>query len=42
MNASVYSRTIGGDGQMGNPAGAYDVVWYDFAADGWTGWAGRG
>jgi LPXTG-site transpeptidase (sortase) family protein len=40
VNASVYSRTIGGDGQMGNPAGAYDVVWYDFAADGWTGLGG--
>lgn len=40
VNANVYSRTIGGDGQMGNPAGAYDVVWYDFAADGWTGLGG--
>ena len=40
VNASIYSRTIGGDGQMGNPAGAYDTVWYDFAADGWTGLGG--
>ena len=41
VNASVYSRTIGGDGQMGNPRGAYDVVWYDFAAAGWTGLGGE-
>ena len=40
VNASVYSRTIGGDGQMGNPSGPNDVVWYDFAADGWTGLGG--
>jgi LPXTG-site transpeptidase (sortase) family protein len=41
VNASVYSRTIGGDGQMGNPSGPYDVVWYDFAAEGWTGLGGE-
>ena len=40
VSASIYSRTIGGDGQMGNPGGAHDVVWYDFAADGWTGLGG--
>jgi LPXTG-site transpeptidase (sortase) family protein len=40
VDASVYSRTIGGDGQMGNPSGPSDVVWYDFAADGWTGLGG--
>ena len=40
VNASIYSRTIGGDGQMGNPAGAYDVVWYDFAAEGLSGLGG--
>jgi LPXTG-site transpeptidase (sortase) family protein len=41
VNATVYSRTIGGDGQMGNPSGPYDVVWYDFAANGWTGLGGE-
>jgi LPXTG-site transpeptidase (sortase) family protein len=40
VNASVYSRTIGGDGQMGNPSGPWDVVWYDFAAEGWAGLGG--
>ncbi len=40
VNASIFSRTIGGDGQMGNPSGPTDVVWYDFAADGWTGLGG--
>ena len=40
VSASIYSRTIGGDGQMGNPSGPTDVVWYDFAADGWTGLGG--
>ena len=38
VNASVYSRSIGENGQMGNPSGAYDVVWYDFA--GWDGLGG--
>lgn len=33
VNASVYSRTIGDNGQMGNPSGAWDVIWYDFS--GW-------
>jgi len=37
VNASVYSRTIGENGQMGNPSGAYDVIWYDF-----SGWPGLG
>jgi LPXTG-site transpeptidase (sortase) family protein len=40
VGASIFSRTIGGDGQMGNPSGPTDVVWYDFAADGWTGLGG--
>jgi LPXTG-site transpeptidase (sortase) family protein len=40
VSADIYSRTIGTDGQMGNPRGAYDVVWYDFAANGWTGMGG--
>lgn len=40
VDAGVYSRTIGTDGQMGNPSGASDVVWYDFAANAWTGLGG--
>ena len=40
VGASIFSRTIGEDGQMGNPAGPTDVVWYDFAANGWTGLGG--
>lgn len=40
VDASIVSRTIGGDGQMGNPSGPTDVVWYDFAAEGWTGLGG--
>jgi sortase (surface protein transpeptidase) len=31
VNATVYGRTVGTNGQMGNPAGAYDVIWYDFS-----------
>jgi LPXTG-site transpeptidase (sortase) family protein len=31
INASVYARSVGTNGQMGNPAGAWDVIWYDFA-----------
>ena len=31
INAPVNYRTIGLDGQMLDPAGPYDVVWYDFA-----------
>jgi LPXTG-site transpeptidase (sortase) family protein len=38
VNASVYSRSIGENGQMGNPSGAYDVIWYDFS--GWDGLGG--
>jgi LPXTG-site transpeptidase (sortase) family protein len=30
VNATVYARAVGSNGQMGNPAGAYDVIWYDF------------
>ena len=40
VNAGIYSRTIGTDGQMGNPSGASDVIWYDFAANAWTGLGG--
>ena len=40
MDAGIYSRTIGTDGQMGNPSGPSDVVWYDFAANAWTGLGG--
>lgn len=31
VNASVYARSVGTNGQMGNPAGAWDVIWYDFS-----------
>ncbi len=33
VNAPVYGRTVGTNGQMGNPSGAWDVVWYDFSQD---------
>lgn len=39
VNASVYSRYVGSNGQMGNPAGAWDVIWYDFS--GFGGMGGR-
>jgi LPXTG-site transpeptidase (sortase) family protein len=39
VNASVYARTVGTNGQMGNPAGAWDVIWYDFAQN-WPGLGG--
>ena len=31
IDAVVNYRTVGPDGVMGNPLGAYDTVWYDFA-----------
>ena len=31
VNAPVYGRTVGTNGQMGNPSGPWDVVWYDFS-----------
>ena len=31
VNAGVYSRSVGTNGQMGNPSGPTDVVWYDFS-----------
>ena len=37
VNASVYSRTVGTNGVMGNPSGAWDVIWYDFSALGAVG-----
>jgi hypothetical protein len=37
VNASVYARSVGTNGQMGNPAGAWDVIWYDFSQN----WPGR-
>jgi LPXTG-site transpeptidase (sortase) family protein len=40
VDAGIYSRTIGTDGQMGNPSGPSDVIWYDFAANAWTGLGG--
>jgi LPXTG-site transpeptidase (sortase) family protein len=30
VNATVYARSVGTNGQMGNPSGAWDVIWYDF------------
>lgn len=39
VNASVYARTVGTNGQMGNPAGAWDVIWYDFSQN-WPGLGG--
>jgi hypothetical protein len=35
----VYGRTVGENGQMGNPSGAWDVIWYDFSQN-WGGLAG--
>ena len=37
VDASVYSRSVGTNGQMGNPIGAWDAIWYDF-----SGWPGMG
>ncbi len=37
VNATVNSETVGQNGQMGNPVGAYDVILYDF-----SGWPGLG
>jgi len=37
VNATVNSRTVGSNGQMGNPSGPWDVIWYDF-----SGWGGLG
>ena len=34
VNAGVYSRTVGTNGVMGNPSGAWDVIWYDFSTFG--------
>lgn len=31
VNAPVYSRTMGSNGVMGDPLGAWDVIWYDFS-----------
>lgn len=39
VNAPVYGRTVGTNGQMGNPSGAWDVVWYDFSQN-WSGLGG--
>lgn len=37
VNAPVNSRTVGTNGQMGNPLGPWDVILYDF-----SGWSGLG
>ncbi|HLB22682.1 MAG TPA: class F sortase [Dehalococcoidia bacterium] len=31
VNATIYSRTVGTNGQMGDPGGPWQVIWYDFA-----------
>jgi LPXTG-site transpeptidase (sortase) family protein len=31
VNASIYSRSVGTNGQMGNPSGPTDVIWHDFS-----------
>ncbi|MBI5285749.1 MAG: class F sortase [Chloroflexi bacterium] len=38
VNAGIYGRSVGENGQMGNPSGAWDVIWYDFSQN----WAGLG
>jgi LPXTG-site transpeptidase (sortase) family protein len=40
VNASVYSRSVGTNGMMGNPSGAWDVILYDFDSAGWQGLGG--
>ena len=37
IDAPLGARSVGGDGQMPNPVGPSDVIWYDF-----TGWEGFG
>lgn len=39
VNATVNSRTVGSNGTMGNPAGPWDVIWYDFSQE-WVGLGG--
>jgi hypothetical protein len=31
VNATVSGRTVGTNGQMGDPSGAWSVIWYDFS-----------
>jgi LPXTG-site transpeptidase (sortase) family protein len=40
VNATVYSRTVGDNGQMGDPGGPWQAIWYDFGANNWTGLGG--
>jgi len=40
VNASVYGRSVGTNGVMGNPRGAWDVILYDFDTAGWQGLGG--
>jgi LPXTG-site transpeptidase (sortase) family protein len=39
VNAGVYSRSVGTNGQMGNPSGPTDVIWYDFSEN-WSQYGG--
>ena len=31
VNATIYGRTVGTNGQMGDPGGPWQVIWYDFS-----------
>lgn len=39
LNANVSARSVGTNGQMGDPSGAWMVVWYDFSQN-WPGLGG--
>ncbi len=39
VNAPAYGRSVGTNGQMGNPSGPWDLVWYDFSEN-WPGLGG--
>src|SRR5262249_18436080 len=43
IDAKVHQSDVGTSGQMGDPDGAYDVVWYDFSLfAGLGGYPGKG
>jgi LPXTG-site transpeptidase (sortase) family protein len=33
INGTIYSRTVGTNGRMGDPSGAWQIIWYDFSAN---------
>jgi LPXTG-site transpeptidase (sortase) family protein len=41
VNNAVYGRTVGTNGQMGDPQGAFQVIWYDFAGSYGPSYGGR-